>query len=120
MAKICPDCGAENADIAQFCKGCGKNLETEKETEIETTKADKDLNYNLIGYGIFGVTLLLFFAAYILYNMGVSLIYFFVCIGFLVYVIYTARRNLISNTHMFILLILSLLALFLSFCALFL
>ena len=28
MAKICPDCGSENADVAQFCKGCGKQLET--------------------------------------------------------------------------------------------
>ena len=27
MTRICPDCGAENADVAQFCKGCGKQLE---------------------------------------------------------------------------------------------
>ena len=27
MAKICPDCGSENADVAQFCKGCGKQLD---------------------------------------------------------------------------------------------
>lgn len=121
MVKICPDCRAENADIAQFCKGCGKELKTEEKKEVVTTTpgANKDLNYNLIGYGLFILTFFLFFVAFNAYNILVSFIYFFVSIAFLVFVIYASRRDLISNVHMFILLILSLFAVFLSFISLF-
>lgn len=121
MVKICPDCGSENADIAQFCKGCGKVLKTEekKESVSPAPGVNKDLNYNLIGYGLFILTFFLFFVAFDAFNILVSLIYFFISIAFLVFVIYTGKRNLISNVHMFILLILSLFAVFFSFISLF-